>query len=103
MLAIPTAALSLILIVASGLAVPRPVAAGGYTLTALAFFNGANGTRPAGDVVRDEQGNLFGTTSGGGAFGLGTVWELSAGSNPSAEALEKAGLHSADFWLKSVL
>ena len=49
-------------------------------LTALASFNGTNGTFPAGGLVRDPRGNLFGTTEGGGANGVGTVFELAAGS-----------------------
>jgi uncharacterized repeat protein (TIGR03803 family) len=72
--------LSLIAVVAFGLAVPRPAAAESYTLTTLASFNGTNGFDPRGDLVRDAQGNPFGATGHGGAFGLGTVFELAAGS-----------------------
>jgi uncharacterized repeat protein (TIGR03803 family) len=32
------------------------------------------------NVVMDARGNLYGTTSGGGAYGYGTVFELSPGS-----------------------
>jgi hypothetical protein len=31
-------------------------------ITTLASFNGANGANPAGDLIRDAQDNLFGTT-----------------------------------------
>ncbi len=41
-----------------------------YTLT-----GGTTGSEPSG-LVRDAQGNLFGTTVGGGASGLGTVFKL---------------------------
>jgi uncharacterized repeat protein (TIGR03803 family) len=77
-----TAVLSLLPVVAFGLAVPRPAAAAGYTLTALASFNGANGLHPGsgGGLLRDAQGNLFGTAQFGGANGQGTVFELAAGS-----------------------
>lgn len=49
------------------------------TLTALASFdNDANGGTPLGNLVFDAAGNLYGTTSTGGAGGVGTVFELSA-------------------------
>jgi uncharacterized repeat protein (TIGR03803 family) len=35
-----------------------------------------DGTRPFGGLVRDAADNFFGTTSAGGAFGFGTVFEL---------------------------
>jgi len=46
--------------------------------TVLYSFLGADGdgNRPAGGVVRDGRGNLYGTTAFGGAFGLGTVFKL---------------------------
>jgi uncharacterized repeat protein (TIGR03803 family) len=43
------------------------------TLTTLANFNGTNGTSPAGGLVEDSSGNLYGTTSS-------TVFEVAAGS-----------------------
>src|SRR5262249_44117927 len=57
------------------------LAAGSSTITTLATFNGANGAVPLAGLVRDAQGNLFGTTQGGGANNLGTVFELAAGSS----------------------
>ncbi len=56
------------------------LAAGSGTITTLASFNIANGAYPTGGLVRDPRGNLFGTTESGGANGLGTVFELAAGS-----------------------
>ena len=45
--------------------------------TTIATFNGtANGANPLGGLTADASGNLFGTTSGGGATGLGTVFEI---------------------------
>jgi uncharacterized repeat protein (TIGR03803 family) len=41
------------------------------------FTGGADGGGAWGGVVMDKQGNLYGTTSGGGAHGYGTVFELS--------------------------
>ena len=81
MRALPTAASSLIAIVAFGLAAPRPTAAESYTLTTLASFNGTNGADPVGDLVRDNFGNLFGTAGLGGSSNQGTVFELAAGSS----------------------
>ena len=41
-------------------------------------FTGPDGAFPyAGFLVMDQTGNLYGTTSGGGAFGKGSVFELS--------------------------
>ena len=45
--------------------------------TTLASFNGADGSFPAGSLIADANGDLFGTTSGGGAFeDNGTVFEI---------------------------
>ena len=38
-----------------------------------------DGTSPAAGVVFDSNDNLYGNTALGGAYGYGTVWELSAG------------------------
>ena len=50
----------------------------GYSSTpvTLATFNGANGSGPNSRLVADADGNLFGTTQGGGASGDGTVFEV---------------------------
>ncbi len=48
---------------------------GGYTPVTLLSFNGADG-RFASSLITDAAGNLFGTTSSGGAYGYGTVFEL---------------------------
>jgi uncharacterized repeat protein (TIGR03803 family) len=52
--------------------------AGGYasTPTTLVSFNGMNGTEPSGDLIADSNGDLFGTATGGGANGDGTVFEI---------------------------
>jgi len=39
-----------------------------------------NGAGPIGQMVFDKAGNLYGATSGGGKYGLGTVFELSPAS-----------------------
>jgi uncharacterized repeat protein (TIGR03803 family) len=56
-------------------------------LTTLATFTGPNGAGPAGGLVADAMGDLFGTTVHGGASGAGTVFEIpynptSAGYGP---------------------
>jgi uncharacterized repeat protein (TIGR03803 family) len=57
------------------------VACGSGTITTLATLNGANGANPAGSLVLDSSGNLFGATYGGGANGDGTVFEIAYGSS----------------------
>ncbi|HEY6770525.1 MAG TPA: choice-of-anchor tandem repeat GloVer-containing protein, partial [Candidatus Sulfotelmatobacter sp.] len=48
------------------------------TFTVLySFTGGTDGGGVWGSVVMDKQGNLYGTTTGGGAYGYGTVFELS--------------------------
>jgi autotransporter passenger strand-loop-strand repeat protein len=44
--------------------------------TALFSFNYNQGAGPAGTVIMDAAGNLFGTTTGAGANGGGTAWEI---------------------------
>lgn len=41
-----------------------------------AFAGGADGATPAGGVIADTSGNLYGTTNVGGVGGWGTVFEL---------------------------
>jgi uncharacterized repeat protein (TIGR03803 family) len=55
--------------------------ANGYagTPAVLVSFNGTDGADPFGGLVADANGDLFGTTEGGGASGDGTVFELSPG------------------------
>jgi uncharacterized repeat protein (TIGR03803 family) len=57
------------------------LAQGSGTITALASFDTINGGGPQAGVTLDANGNLFGTTIGGGTNGTGTVWELAKGSN----------------------
>ena len=42
----------------------------------IATFDGTNGASPTGLLLADASGNLFGTTSGGGEFNDGTVFEI---------------------------
>jgi uncharacterized repeat protein (TIGR03803 family) len=42
------------------------------------FSGGMDGANPDGFLVRDKAGNFYGTTTGGGAFGAGTVFGITA-------------------------
>jgi len=54
-----------------------PKTASGYgTLTTLLSFNGANGANPGGTLIADANGDLFGTTTAGGASSDGTAFEV---------------------------
>ena len=46
------------------------------TFTVLHTFTGPDGLTPYSGVTLDRGGNLYGTTYGGGASGLGTVYQL---------------------------
>jgi uncharacterized repeat protein (TIGR03803 family) len=50
---------------------------GGWTYASMYDFTGGNdGEYPISNVTFDANGNLFGTASGGGAYGAGVVWEI---------------------------
>ena len=44
--------------------------------TLLHSFAGSDGELPVAGVVRDAKGSIYGTASGGGTYGYGTVWKL---------------------------
>jgi uncharacterized repeat protein (TIGR03803 family) len=51
---------------------------GAWTQSVLhSFVHYAGGAEPAGAVIRDDAGNLYGTTVYGGQYGLGVAYELS--------------------------
>jgi len=49
--------------------------------TVLHSFNGTDGTGPQTGMVRDSEGNFYGTTGGGGQFNLGTIFKLDGKGN----------------------
>jgi uncharacterized repeat protein (TIGR03803 family) len=50
----------------------------GSLTTVYSFAGGtSDGASPFGGLVRDADGNLYGTTESGGSLGFGTVWKLS--------------------------
>jgi uncharacterized repeat protein (TIGR03803 family) len=54
-----------------------PAAGGTWTEKVLhSFSGGADGTHPYAGLIFDAAGNLYGTTDLGGAYGYGTVFEL---------------------------
>jgi uncharacterized repeat protein (TIGR03803 family) len=71
------------------------VAAGSGTITDLGSFAGFDGAYPVAGMIMDGNGNLFGTTSGGGAAGFGTVFELAKGGGITALA-SFTGTNGAD-------
>lgn len=54
------------------------------------FGNGTDGAQPIGGVVFDSSGNFYGTTSLGGAYGNGTVFQVS-GSGVESEIYSFTG------------
>jgi|SRR5580658_1894196 uncharacterized repeat protein (TIGR03803 family) len=54
-----------------------PVAGGAWTEEVLySFGTGTDGANPVAGVTFDAAGNLYGTTSAGGTYGYGTVFQL---------------------------
>jgi hypothetical protein len=77
--------------------------AGGYANapTTLARFNGANGEQPVAGLIADANGDLFGTTVGGGpnAGVSGTVFEITdSGFVPSDSLLFQNADGQASIW-----
>lgn len=68
--AIKTAGVSVLLATAT-------VALSAQTFTTLHSFHGADGSNPYAGLMQASNGNLYGTTSAGGANGDGTVFEIS--------------------------
>lgn len=52
------------------------------------FGNGTDGSAPIAGLIRDRSGNLYGTTVNGGAYGSGTVFELTPPSTPGGDWTE---------------
>ncbi len=71
------------------------LAQGSVAPTALASFNGVNGKVPLAGLIMDSSGNLFGTTSQGGAYGYGTVFELAHGSGTITTLASFNGVNGA--------
>ena len=83
----------------SGIVYQLSLQSGSWTEKTLHTFGG----QPAGDgsetffgVVLDKNGNVFGTTSGGGTFNYGTVFELDAANNYASTVLHSFNLDLVD-------
>jgi uncharacterized repeat protein (TIGR03803 family) len=50
------------------------------TVSFIYTFSGPDGAYPAGALLQASDGNLYGTTSGGGAFNAGTVFRVNLGA-----------------------
>lgn len=55
--------------------------ANGWVLQLLYSFSGDNYWGPAGNMVMDPEGNLYGTTVKDGAYGAGSIFELTPSSD----------------------
>lgn len=66
---------------------------GSYTEQLLYTFTGSDGANPQASLTMDSAGNLYGTTSNGGAQGLGIVFELVNSNGSYSERV----LHSFSF------
>ena len=53
-----------------------PQSSGGWQFTVIHTFSGNDGCQPVGGLIIDSVGNLYGTTTMGGAHGGGTVFAL---------------------------
>ncbi|HWY21097.1 MAG TPA: choice-of-anchor tandem repeat GloVer-containing protein [Candidatus Acidoferrum sp.] len=60
------------------------------------FTGGADGALPHAGLVRDTQGNLFGTTQNGGAFDFGTVFKVDNTGNETVLYSFTGGTDGAD-------
>ena len=47
-----------------------------WTETVLYSFSGSDGAKPVSSLIFDNAGNLYGTTSAGGAYGAGVVFQI---------------------------
>jgi len=66
-----------------------PRSSGGWRETILHSFdwNGNDGYESHGSLILDDAGNLYGTTTYGGAYNYGTVFDLKQGSDGWAETV----------------
>jgi uncharacterized repeat protein (TIGR03803 family) len=53
-----------------------PSHGGGWKQTVIHSFQGGDGAAPAAGLIFDQAGNLYGTTSTGGKYHVGTVFQL---------------------------
>jgi uncharacterized repeat protein (TIGR03803 family) len=71
------------------------IATQAQTQRVLYSFTGATGGQPYAALIRDAQGNLYGTTASGGAYGYGTVFKMKPSGAESVLYSFKAGADGA--------
>jgi uncharacterized repeat protein (TIGR03803 family) len=59
----------------------------GHETVLYSFTGGPGGAYPSSSLIEDSAGNLYGTTSSGGDFGYGNVFELTPSSNGWTETV----------------
>ncbi len=65
-----------------------PNGSGGWSENVIhTFAGGSDGELPVGNLIFDANGNLYGTTSGGGPYNQGTAFELSPGASGWTEQI----------------
>lgn len=85
---------------ASGAGTVFEITADGTQTVIYSFTDGADGGYPVAGLVRDSNGNLYGTTLGGGAFqDYGSVFELS----PEHAGGCAVGTNTGNDWCETVL
>jgi uncharacterized repeat protein (TIGR03803 family) len=74
--------------------------AAGYTSapTTLVSFDDADGETPVAGLIADANGDLFGTTSEGGASGIGTVFEITGSGFVTAGSAAAPASDGIFFW-----
>jgi RHS repeat-associated protein len=82
------------------------LAHGSSTITPLQSFDGTHGAHPSAGLIIDQGGNLYGTTTGGGAVPNGTVFEIAQSSNATvwtgADSLSNINWSDAFNWSNGV-
>jgi uncharacterized repeat protein (TIGR03803 family) len=67
------------------------ITAGSHSITTLYTFDETHGQGPVGGLIIDAAGDLFGTTSGGGANFAGTVFEYAPSTQTVSDVYSFAG------------
>ena len=78
---LPSAVRALALAIALQMALAATPAAQAQTYTVIHNFSGAEGAYPDAGLTLDKSGNFYGTASGGGSAGYGTVFKLTHSSS----------------------
>ena len=80
----------------SGNGIVFKIEADGVETVLYSFAGGTDGAAPLASLIQDASGNLYGTTSGGGAYGYGTIFEVDAtGAETILHSFAGTGLDGA--------